>query len=360
MLEDAADAVALYSPEGRILAWNRGAERLYGYARDEALTLSLEVLVPENARGRTVEFIARVMAGDPIATFDATRLRKDGRVLNVAVTPTALVDDNGEPYAVAAIERDTGLPQGASLQRQADRALGERLLTAGEMAAGLAHELNQPLVSIVHFCDLASSITRASRIGRRAELLEALDGVAEQAERAGEIVRDLRRFLARRPAERQPHDINGIVAEGERFMDWALEQRGIDVQLALDDGIPSVIVDRTQIEQVIVNLLRNSIEAFEEHDNESPEIVISTRSVSLDARRFVEVGVTDNGPGVAQQIVSGLFSPFQTTKPNGLGMGLWICRSIIEAHGGRLWVDRNVAPGARFVFTLPIAGGRAP
>jgi two-component system sensor kinase FixL len=356
ILNDSNDAITVQAADGSIIAWNRGAERMYGYSEAEALTMNISETVPENNRDDARHLLERILGGDDIRTLDTVRRCKDGREIDVAVAVTALVNEAGDPYAIATTERDM------TREREAVFAHDARLATAGEMAAGLAHELNQPLTSIVHFCDLALSIARASRTARRGELIEALEDTAEQAQRAGDIIRNLRRFVGRREAVRAAEDVNIVIRETVHFTEPELKSSGVSVHLALAEGLPMVEMDRTQIEQVLVNLIRNSVEAMVDAASDPCEIAISSQSVTSTGFASIEVTIVDSGPGVAPETVDRLFGPFHTSKPNGLGMGLWISRSIVEAHGGRLWADLDSGPGAKFHFSLPAAdeGSESP
>jgi len=229
----------------------------------------------------------------------------------------------------------------------------ERLTTAGEMAAGLAHELNQPLTAITYFCDYAASIVRGSRIRRRAELVEALDDIDEQSHRAADIIASLRRFVGRLDTRRAPQDINGIVEETVRFAGWTIQNAGGQIDLELADHLPHVTVDRTQIHQVLMNLIRNASAAMLQAGSDPRAITIVTATADDDTEPALQVTVGDTGPGVPADTAHQVFAPYQSSTPNSLGLGLWISRSIIEAHGGRLWADFD-APGGLFHFTLPV------
>lgn len=232
-------------------------------------------------------------------------------------------------------------------------------MTAGEMTAGLAHELNQPLSAIVQYCDLATSIVRDTRIRRRGELTEALEDITQQAHRAGDIIANLRRFVGRSEASREPNDINDVIREAVDFMAWDLQHAGITVHRELTEDLPGVTIDRTQIEQVLVNLVRNATDAMTEAESDPRIVTISTATDAMHGESVIRVTVADTGPGVPKAIADRLFSPFQSTKPNGLGMGLWISRSIIESHGGRLSADLDEAGGS-FHFTLPLGDTNGP
>lgn len=356
VLRDSSDAITVQRRDGQILAWNHGAERMYGYDEAEALSMNIDRVLPAAERAPWRALTESVYAGSHPQAANGIRLHRDGSTVEVSIVVTPLVDQNGEPYAVATTERDITLIREAEAQRkQAELALEARLTTAGEMAAGLAHELNQPVTSIIHFCDVALSIARDFDPKRRDQLIEVLTDATAQSQRAGDIIHNLRRFLGHRESKRSPHALNGIISEAAAFIRTDCERHGVELELSLTDGLPDVRVDSIQISQVLVNLAKNSIDAMKNADAGTPRITISTK---LDDNRVhsVQVSVQDTGPGVDQDMAARLFEPFQTNKPNGLGMGLWISRSIIESHGGRLWADEAAAGGAAFHFSLPAGG----
>lgn len=223
-----------------------------------------------------------------------------------------------------------------------------RLATMGEMASGLAHELNQPLCAIVNFTEACVELVQRNG-NDRAQLSQAFSEVARQAERAGEVIRRLRDFVKRREPERKPVEINAVVREVVAFTSVEARHAGVRVRLRLARRLPSVFADSIQIEQVLVNLVRNACEAMQDVGPRTKELTIET----VRRRGGVEVRVSDSGPGIREQFVERLFEPFFTTKREGLGMGLSISRSILEVHEGRLWMTSNRAGGTTFHFTLP-------
>jgi PAS domain S-box-containing protein len=226
----------------------------------------------------------------------------------------------------------------------------DRINTMGEMASGLAHELNQPLTAISSF--IGGSLRRLEAGNfPPAELREVLQDIANQAHRAGEIIRGLRNFVRKREPHRATVQVNDIVREAVGLAGGELEQGGVRLHLDLSPELPVVLADTIQIEQVLLNLVRNAVDALSETEPGQRELTVQTR-LAADAQA-VEVAVDDCGPGLAPEAAQHLFHPFFTTKPSGLGMGLMISRSIIEAHGGRLWMTINGDRGVTFQFTLP-------
>ena len=218
------------------------------------------------------------------------------------------------------------------------------------MAAGLAHEIDQPLSAIVAYASGSARRIRDGDIGVPA-LLEVVDSIADEALRAGEILRRIRDFVRHGEVSRSRADLNALVREAVHFAEVEARELGIALRLALAPEPLAVEVDGIQVEQVILNLLRNGLDAMSEAPTGQHELLVQTRGQS---ESTVEVSVRDTGVGMSPATGERIFDPFFTTKVGGLGMGLSISRSIIEAHGGRLWATRNPDRGMTFSFTLPV------
>jgi len=228
-----------------------------------------------------------------------------------------------------------------------------RLSLAGEMAAALAHELNQPLSAALTYSRAAQRLLDSPG-GDPAKLRAAMNGAATQAERAGMIIRTLREFIGRGELNRQPQLLPALVRDSLALLEPDCQRAGIRFEAVLDRSLPPVLVDAVQVQQVLLNLLRNAIEAIEQTPGPRRLVTIITHPTEPGT---VTVEVADSGPGLDQDLVARLFQPFSTTKAAGMGLGLAICRTIIEAHGGRLWLAGNGPGGCAFRFTLPLAPG---
>jgi len=224
-----------------------------------------------------------------------------------------------------------------------------RLATMGEMATGIAHELNQPLAAITTYAQAASRLLRASPPGLD-DVDEALQQIAVQGLRAGEIIRRLRSLVRNRETQREPAQINGLIEELGTLTRADARLNDVRITLDLAADLPFAEVDRIQIQQVLLNLVGNAVQALESKSSAEREVVISTQ---LNAEGDIEVRVQDTGPGVSNDMRGRLFLPFATTKDGGTGLGLAISRSIIEAHKGKLEYTPNLPRGACFVFRLP-------
>jgi PAS domain S-box-containing protein len=236
-----------------------------------------------------------------------------------------------------------------------------RVSAAGEMASMLAHELNQPLTAVVNYISAGQSLLTAADDAygpeTAAEARTVIDLAAEQALRAGQIIRRLREFIAKGEGEKRPEDLRTLVKEAGMLALAGTGEHGIDLTFRLSPELPPVLVDRIQIQQVLVNLIRNAIEAMVGETSADPglprpELVITAAPSS---HEMVEIAVTDTGPGLAPEIADRVFEPFVSTKPDGMGLGLSICRTIVEMHSGRLWAELNRESGMVFRFTVPRA-----
>ncbi len=226
-----------------------------------------------------------------------------------------------------------------------------RLNIIGEMASGLAHELNQPLCAILSCADLCLRAT-AGEIKDIDRLKGDLQVIETQAERAGNIIQRIRALVKKQDTQRSDVDINGLIRETLSFIDTDIRRNEIKLSLELSEQMPKVTADTIQIEQVLLNLLRNAIEALAGTDIEKRSLIIQT---TRDSENVVKVVMRDSGDGLTAEVEKQLFNPFFTTKPDGLGVGLSISYSIIEAHHGELWAKSNPDHGSTFGFTLPVA-----
>jgi len=237
-----------------------------------------------------------------------------------------------------------------SRQHQAELVHVCRLSTMGEMATGLAHELNQPLAAIVNYASGARH-RLASGVGDPAQVLDAMEQVSRQAERAGEIIRRLRGMVGKREMPQDRMGINEVISDALSFLEFEVNKAEVSMQTQYDPRYLPVVVDAVQIEQVLLNLIRNATEAMRDDNSPQKELIIGT---TVNAQHEVEVSIQDTGPGISQEVVDHLFDPFFTTKNDGMGMGLSISQTIINNHEGRLWAIRNPVRGTTFYFTLPI------
>jgi two-component system sensor kinase FixL len=233
---------------------------------------------------------------------------------------------------------------------QSELAHVSRLSAMGEMASTLAHELNQPLGAISSYTTGSMRLLDRGDPALNPQIRQALGKAVEQALRAGQIIRRLREFVSRGETAKRAETVSKLIEDASALALIGAREQGIAIRVGLDPQVDVVLADRVQVQQVLVNLLRNACEAMQQSDRR--ELTITARPVPPDR---VAITVADTGPGIAEEVATRLFQPFVTTKPTGMGVGLSICRTIVEAHGGRLTLERNGPEGATFCMTLPAA-----
>lgn len=360
LTEAAVDPIIFIDESATILAFNPAAERVLGYRAAEIVGHNVSVLMPSPDREQHDRYVGNYLQTGVKKIIgigrEVTAQHADGRRIPVRLAVAEVVGTEGS-------RRFVGILYDLTEQRRAERSLREqqerfhelqaqlyrasRLGELGEMASSIAHELNQPLAAVTNYLEAAKSLLAATDPPPPPAVAELLTKGAAQASRAGTIIRRLRDLIGRGETEMAPTDISAAVREALGLALIGAGERGVDVEVSLDQNLPEVPAERTQIQQVVFNLVRNALEAMD-----GAERRLSVRT-ARGANACIEVSVTDSGRGLAPEIADRLFTPFLTTKANGMGIGLSICRSIIEAHGGTIGTDPVPGGGTRFVFTLP-------
>ncbi len=363
LLEAAPDAMVIVDHVGHIVLVNAEVERLFGYQRDNLLGCPVEMLLPERFRSVHVshrrDYAQHAHTRPMGAGLELYAVRKDGSEVPVEISLSPLHTDEGT-LVVTAIrdisERKTAEQQVAAAKEQLRRAEAERIhiarvVTWGELASSIAHEMNQPLAAIVN--DGAACLRWLQ--GRPPELDEARESVRHMiadANRASHVIARIRSSLANKPSVKAPFDPNDLVRETAALVTGEIAHFGARIRTTLAPDLPDVLGDRIQVQQVLLNLIVNALEAMSGIDDRPRELALrSTRGGSS----AVLLAVQDSGVGIAPDLRDRVFDPFYTTKAHGLGMGLAICRSIIEGHRGHLWAVEHEGPGVTVQFTLPIA-----
>ena len=350
--ELASRGMVQVDPEtGSFLRVNASFANMMGYSIDEMLSMNAQDIAPEHDTSRPFPYDPERPDSNRPAEFRTQRVRKDGTLVWVKVNSILIRDDKGAPLHVVATIDDITNEMAAEKQIQKlNRELshlgrGELL---GQMAAGLAHELNQPLTAITQNADAAlSSLSDVEEADR--ELRQILGDLEEQAHRAADVIKALRNFAKKGESRGAPFDLEELVAQSMRLVQPDATEAGVDIEVSGIDEIPPVFGIRVQVAQVLINLLRNAIEAIASASSNERKIAVSAEVES----RAVHVCVADTGPGVNPDL--DLFTQFETTKEDGMGLGLSICRSLIEAGGGKMWHEADPISGARFHFTVPLA-----
>ncbi len=355
ILETVPDAMVVIDDRGSILLFSTAAERLFGHTAEEVRGRNVSMLMPSPYREAHDSYLDRYLATGERRIIGIGRivvgLRKDGGTFPMELQIGEVRNDGHRLFT--GFVRDLTERQRTE-QRLQDLQAGllhaSRLRSMGQMAASLAHELNQPLTATSNYVKAAQRLTEAPQPDL-ARIRQALELAAQQTLRSGEIIRRLRGFVARGEVERQPEAVSKLVEEASALALVGAKEHGVRVDLRLGTVMHNVEVDRVQIQQVLLNLMRNGLEAMEA--SERRELSVHVEAVD----GMVQVSVADSGPGVPPEVAAQLFQPFVTTKPDGMGIGLSVCRTIVEAHGGRLWMDPNPDGGSVFHFTVPIAEG---
>lgn len=349
IVESSSDAIVGKTLDGLITHWNRAAETMFGYAASEVIGQPILMLFPPEYEAEERSIIEQVRRGER-TSHQTLRRRKDGTVFPAAVTVSPILDESGTIVGASTILRDlTQQRERDERLRDAQRELFhvQRLTELGQLMSSLVHEVNQPLAAIGNY---AAAGRRLLSSGQGNGASAALQKIVEQTERAHQIIQRLRNFVKKGGTEQQDEDLAAMIGEAVALAMVTLRRDPATVRTRLKPANLRVIADRVQIQQVLFNLLRNAAEAMEQSDRR--EILVSARRVGPD---MVEVSVADSGPGLPPEVRANLFRPFVTTKEGGMGVGLSVCRSIIEAHRGRLWAEENPGGGTVFRFTVPAA-----
>jgi two-component system sensor histidine kinase DctS len=230
-----------------------------------------------------------------------------------------------------------------------------RLATAGEMASMLSHELNQPLAAISSYATGTSNMLQGAALPLTADLLIAMRRISEQAERAGKIIKSVHDFVRRRDQARESVAPQALLDDIMPLIHLQAHKLSVQVQTTLDAALPPVLCDRTMVEQVLLNLARNAMQAMDQHDSSERLLLIGVQQLASNPA-WLEFSISDQGPGISPEVARQLFTPFFTTKLEGMGLGLSLCRTVVEQHGGQLAFEPNHPRGTRFTFTLPVAG----
>jgi two-component system, LuxR family, sensor kinase FixL len=353
ILDTVPEAMIVIDERGIVQSFSAAAERLFGYTVAEAVGQNVKILMPAPYREAHDSYLERYKLTGERRIIGIGRVvvgeRKDGSTfpLELAVGEVKA----GQRRFFTGFIRDLTERQEteARLQElQSELVHVSRLTAMGEMASALAHELNQPLSAIANYMKGSRRILEDSSDERGAILREAMDKAGEQALRAGQVIRRLRDFVARGESERRVEDVRKLVEEASALALVGIRDKGVHVRFDFDPRANSVLADKVQVQQVLLNLVRNAIEAMEESDRR--ELLLS---VAPAPDNMVEISVADSGSGISADISAQLFQPFITTKRQGMGVGLSISRTIVEAHGGTIAPRPNRGGGTIFSFTLP-------
>lgn len=357
LLDTVPDGIVVIDEAGLIRDFSPAAERMFGWDAEELRGENVSRLMPDPYRSGHDGYLARYFETGEKRIIGKGRVvvgaRKDGSTFPLELAVGEMRVDGQRHF--------TGFIRDLTERQQAEARLQElqnelvhvsRLTALGEMASALAHELNQPLSAITNYLKgsrllLSREEVPIERVG------EAVERAGEQALRAGDIIRRLREFVARGETERTVESLPKLVEEASALALVGAKEHGIRVRYRFSSEVELVLADKVQIQQVVLNLVRNAVDAMTEATSETRELTIAFAAAD---QNMAQVTVSDTGPGIDPEVAERLFQPFITTKRSGMGVGLSISRTIVEAHGGRIWAAASPSGGASFGFTLQRVG----
>lgn len=352
--------IIIWEVEGRILEANDAFLRIVGYDREDLTSgrLHRTDLTPPEWRDRDLHTVAELKRVGTAQPFEKEYVRKDGS--HVPVLIGGAMFGEGTDKGVGFVLDLTALKRAEAESREHERRYHEALMelahanrvtTMGQLTASIAHEVNQPIAAIVANAEAGLNWLEAQPPNLE-RVRQTFGLITSDGTRAGDIIGRIRALIRNAPPQKENLEINQAVLEVIALTRSEAFKNGVSVRMQFAEGLPPIQADRVQLQQVVLNLIVNAIEAMTAVGDGGRELLIST---GQDASDGVHVTLRDSGPGLDPKNVERLFEAFYTTKPTGMGMGLAICRSIIEAHGGRMWAGANEPRGAVFEFTLPLA-----
>ncbi len=352
ILSTVPDAMVVIDERGKILSFSAAAERLFGFQELEVLGENVRCLMPSPDREHHDAYIERYLATGERKVIGMGRVvvgrRKDGTTFPMELSVGEATGQG--PRVFTGFVRDLTDRQRTQArleELQAELIHIARVSGMGTMASTLAHELNQPITAVANYVEAVRDLLARPDPDELPMICEALADAAGEAMRAGNIVRRLRDFVARGEVEKSVEDLPAVIHEAAALGLMGARDQGLDPIFDLDADATPVLIDRVQIQQVVINLARNAVEAMS--GVEQPRLWLSTHD---QGDGLVRVTIADNGPGVAPGIAGQLFTAFVSTKTEGMGLGLSICRTIVEANGGRIWHEPRPGGGSQFHFTL--------
>ncbi|MEZ5828165.1 MAG: PAS domain S-box protein [Hyphomicrobiales bacterium] len=358
ILDAAPDAAVVIDESGIVQSFSAAAERLFGFPKDEVIGRNVGILMPSPYREEHDGYVQRYLKTGEKRIIGIDRVvtgrRKDGSVfpMKLEVGEMRSTDHRFFTGFIRDLtERQKTEHQLQELQTELARL--SRLTAMGEMASTLAHEINQPLSAITNYLQGCNRLLEAIDHPNAVKVRDALAETTKQTLRAGLIIRQLREFVTHGETEKHAEDLNKLVEEASALALVGAKDEGIKAMFHCDHRLGPVMVEKIQIQQVLINLMRNAIDAME--GSSRKELVVATtvaEDTNDSGKHMIEVNVADTGSGISEVIASRLFQPFVTTKPAGMGVGLSISKRIIEAHGGRIWAEPNPGGGTVFHFTL--------
>ena len=356
VMDAAVDAIIIIDGEGRILRFNQAAQGMFGYSADFVIGKNVKILMPQPHHSQHDGYLQNYAAGEKAGIIGIGRevsgKRSDGVVFPIHLS-VGEIKGESESRRYVGIIRD--LTEQKVVQEQVHK-LEEQLLHAdrlvilGELTAGIAHEINQPLTAIAAYADAGKHLIARGAIDSLEDIQVICGRIAEQSRRAAEVVQRLRKLVRTGTVSKASHDLNGIIRNILLLFEFELKKNNIELDFIPAEGIENLYVDEVQIQQILVNLVKNGLDAISAAGQVDGRIVIRVTQ----GNKEVLVSVQDNGPGVTPAVQLRLFEAFFTSKPKGVGLGLSICKSIAAAHGGSLSYASPAEGGSCFILKLPL------
>jgi two-component system sensor kinase FixL len=354
ILATVPDAMVVIDEQGHIQSFSTAAETLFGYQASEVIGQNVNLLMPSPYRNEHDAYLQRYLTTGERRIIGlgrtVTGMRKDSSTFPMELSVGEMHPGTGRFFTGFCRDLTERHRSEARIQEQQQELLHMARFTAlGEMASTLAHEINQPLTAITNYLKGSRRLLEKSTEDNAPMLRDAVEKAAEQALRAGDVIRHLRDFVARGESERQVERLPALIEEASSLALVGAREIDVHVSYKLDPAAELVLTDRIQIQQVLLNLMRNAVEAMQGVPRRELHVMTVARDDGM-----AEVSVIDTGTGLAPEVSEQLFQPFVTTKKQGMGVGLSICRTIVESHGGHIWAETMPAGGTAFRFTLRI------
>jgi PAS domain S-box-containing protein len=352
------DAIISKTLDGKILSWNAGATSIFGYEATDMIGQSIFRIIPPELYEEEKQILNRLWQGERIHHYETARIAKDGRRVEISLTVSPLFNKYRKVIGASKIARDitTSREAEAELQRvRTELARVARVTTLGELTAAIAHEVNQPLTGVISSGNACLRWLAANPPNLEAAR-RSVERMIDDGNRAADVIRRIRDMVRKSPPRKDAFNINDTIMEVLALIRTELSRNDISPRAELANDLPVVWGDRIQLQQVILNLVMNAIEAMSEVSPTQRKLLIASVK---DGSNGVLVRIQDSGVGLDGESLDHLFEAFFTTKARGMGMGLAVSQTILQAHGGRLWATPNASHGATFQFALPANNERA-
>jgi two-component system sensor kinase FixL len=355
LMEAAVDGIIIIDALGVVQKFNRAAEDMFGYSEEELTGRNIKLLMPEPDRSNHDSYLKKYSEGGVAAVIgkgrEVTGRRKDGELIPVVLSVGEIRQEDGTRFV--GIIRDLSEVHATQEQvRQLEEQLlhADRLVILGELTAGIAHEINQPLTAIAAYADAGRKIIERLTASPGQDMELIWERIGEQSRRAAEVVQRLRKLVRSGTVSKGQHNINQIIRHTLLLFEFEVKKSRIELVFHPLESLKPLYVDEIHIQQIMVNLVKNSLDAISQTGRQDGRVEIRIRKVASD----VLISVTDNGHGVAESDRKHLFEAFFTTKPMGVGLGLSICKTIAGAHGGNLQYSQPEGGGSCFTLSLPL------